>query len=64
MSRSLKDRIIYMRMPWWCDCHEGGCHECATRYFNHKGYRCNSPIMITGWWWELLRRLEWWRREY
>ncbi len=60
----ITDKLIYLRMPWWCDCHEPTCHECVIRYFNHKGMRCNSPLLITGGitgkWWNLLRRLYWW----
>ncbi len=56
------DKLIYLRMPWWCDCHESTCSECVTRYFNHKGYRCHSPIMITGGitgkWWNFLMRVK------
>jgi len=36
--------IIHLRFPWYCDCHESDCDECVTRWFNHKGYRCDSPV--------------------
>jgi len=54
----LIDSIIYLRMPWWCDCHEPDCEECATRYFNHKGYRCDSELMISSKLWNIFRRIK------
>ena len=45
-------------MPWWCGCHESTCEECVVRYFNHKGYRSNSPTMTIGIW-NILRKIKW-----
>ena len=41
------------------DNENGDCHKCWTRYNNHKGYRCDSPLMITGWYWMFRLKLKW-----